>query len=119
MMPTPFGRDAGSTTKIEAMPTTAGTTSAPISIPTRSKSSETMPGAGTAATRKAPTYGSSTPIASAPQMTEPKVMSARTIWRSLGTRPNRSVEAQPSIVVRTLPANRPTNPRRPARIAIA
>ena len=51
------------------------------------------------------------------QMTEPNVIPSSRICREAGTRPNRSVLAQPSAVVRTLLANREPNAMSAARIA--
>ena len=51
------------------------------------------------------------------QMTEPNVIPEQRIWRDAGTRPNRSVLAQPSAVVRTLLAKRDPKAMRAARNA--
>src|SRR5258706_11421535 len=117
-MALPFGRRAGSTTKIVAAPTTAGSSSAATSIASRSTLSPIRAGAGTAARRNAPTYGSTTPTTATAQTTDPKVTSASTTWRSCGTRPNSRIDAQPSVVVSSLPANRPSIPNSVARTAI-
>ena len=50
-------------------------------------------------------------------MTEPNVIPRRRIWRDAGTRPNRSVLAQPSVVVRILLANLDPSAKRAARMA--
>src|SRR4051812_49327265 len=51
-------------------------------------------------------------------MTEPNVMPSSMIWRDPGTRPNSSVLAQPSAVVRTLVANLDPNATSAARNAM-
>ena len=60
---------------------------------------------GTRTRRKAPTSGTMSPTSITIQMTDPNVIPRSRIWRDAGTRPKRRVEAQPSVVVKTFPAN--------------
>ena len=60
---------------------------------------------GTRTRRKAPTSGTMSPTSITIQMTDPNVTPRSRIWRDAGTRPKRRVEAQPSVVVKTFPAN--------------
>src|SRR6185295_793334 len=66
-----------------------------------------------------PAPGMRTPTISNIQMTDPKVMAARKICLSRGTRPNSRTLAQPRLMVSSLPANRPMTPNRVAKIAIS
>ena len=52
-------------------------------------------------------------------MTDPNVIPRSMYWRFAGTRPNSSVLAHPSAVVRTLPTKRDPNANNAARMAMA
>ena len=97
---------------------TPGTMSAPMSMIRRITSSGTMSWSGMNSSRNVPTSGNRTPASSTIQMTEPNVIPSRRYWRLAGTRPNRSVLAQPSAVVRIFPTKRDPNANSAARMAM-
>jgi hypothetical protein len=101
------------------IPTTPGTTMTPISISRRMTSSGTKSCAGMRSNRKVPRSGTMNPATITIQMTDPNVIPSSRICRDAGTRPNRSVLAQPSAVVRTLLAKRDPKAMSAARIATA
>ena len=88
-----------------------------MSITRRMTHSGTTSCFGTNTSRNVPMSGKTMPATRTIQMTEPNVMPSSRIWRDAGTRPKRSVLAQPSAVVRTLLANRDPNATRAARMA--
>jgi hypothetical protein len=81
--------------------------------------SSTQSGRGTSEIRRRPAAGKRMPMPVAAQTRDPKVRMAKRTWRSSGIRPNSRTDAQPRVVVSTLPVNRPSMPRRAVMIAIA
>ena len=98
---------------------TPGTINAATSMISRITSSGMMSCSGTKVSRKTPTSGIRTPTSSTIQMTDPKVIPSSRYWRDAGTRPNSSVLAHPSAVVRILPTKRDPNANNAARMAMA
>ncbi len=116
-MPVRSGRF--SATIIASTPITAGSRIAPMSMATRTQLMSTKGGNATPASSSVPTNGTSTPITSTIQASEPKTMTTNSVCRLCGTLPNSRIVAQPSVVFRIRPAKRPSRLARPAKIAIA
>ena len=91
---------------IVAAPIASGISSAVPSTIQASHARATNPGFGTAARRNASRPGIETAISAPSQASDPSAMNESSVRFSPGTRPNRRITAQPTVIVATPPMSR-------------